>query len=71
MDEGTRGELLDRLAGAIEPESVTTSHPLRVAVDGPPAVGKTPGRRARTHADIIVHNDQPRRPALEVRPHRC
>jgi uridine kinase len=39
MDEGTRGELLDRLAGAIE--SVTTSHPLRVAVDGPPAVGKT------------------------------
>jgi uridine kinase len=39
MDEGTRGELLDRLAGAID--SVTTSHPLRVAVDGPPAVGKT------------------------------
>ena len=39
MDEGTRGELLDQLAGAIE--SVTTSHPLRVAVDGPPAAGKT------------------------------
>jgi uridine kinase len=39
MDRGTRGELLDRLAGAIE--SVTTSHPLRVAVDGPPAAGKT------------------------------
>src|ERR1035438_8287140 len=39
MDKGTRGELLDRLAGAIE--SVTTSHPLRVAVDGPPAAGKT------------------------------
>ena len=39
MDEGTRGELLDRLAGAIE--SVTTSHPLRVAVDGPPGAGKT------------------------------
>ena len=39
MHEGTRGELLDRLAGAIE--SATTSHPLRVAVDGPPAAGKT------------------------------
>src|SRR3984957_18593585 len=39
MDKGTRGSLLDRLAGAIE--SVSTSHPLRVAVDGPPAAGKT------------------------------
>ena len=39
MDKGTRGELLDRLAGAIE--SVTVSHPVRVAVDGPPAAGKT------------------------------
>ena len=39
MDKGTRGELLDRLAEAIE--SVATSHPLRVAVDGPPAAGKT------------------------------
>jgi uridine kinase len=39
MDAGTRGELLDRLAGAVE--SVTTAHPLRVAVDGPPAAGKT------------------------------
>src|SRR5579862_1488825 len=39
MDKGTRGELLDRLAGAIE--SVITPHPLRVAVDGPPAAGKT------------------------------
>jgi dihydrofolate reductase len=38
-DQGTRGELLDRLAGAIE--SFTTPHPLRVAVDGPPAAGKT------------------------------
>jgi hypothetical protein len=38
MDKGARGELLDRLAGAIG--SVTTSHPLRVAVDGPPAAGK-------------------------------
>ena len=39
MDEGTRGDLLDRLAAAIE--SATTSHPLRVAVDGAPAAGKT------------------------------
>ena len=39
MDKGTRGELLDRLAEAIE--SVAISHPLRVAVDGPPAAGKT------------------------------
>jgi uridine kinase len=39
MDHGTRGELLGRLARAIE--SVTTAHPLRVAVDGPPAAGKT------------------------------
>jgi uridine kinase len=39
MDKGTRGELLDRLAEAIE--SVTTAHPLRVAVDGSPAAGKT------------------------------
>jgi len=39
MDQGTRGELLDWLAGTIE--SGTASHPLRVAVDGPPAAGKT------------------------------
>jgi uridine kinase len=39
MDKGTRCELLDRLAGAIE--SAITPHPLRVAVDGPPAAGKT------------------------------
>jgi uridine kinase len=39
MNKGTRGELLDRLAGAIE--SVPAAHPLRVAVDGPPAAGKT------------------------------
>jgi uridine kinase len=39
MDKGTRTDLLDRLAEAIE--SVTTPHPLRVAVDGPPAAGKT------------------------------
>ncbi|GAA1039959.1 hypothetical protein GCM10009557_59920 [Virgisporangium ochraceum] len=36
---GTRDELLDRLAGAVR--SVTVPHPTRVAVDGPPAAGKT------------------------------
>lgn len=39
MDNGTRDELLGRLVGTIE--SVTTPHPVRVAVDGPPAAGKT------------------------------
>lgn len=39
MDRGTRGELISRLAGVIR--SVRTAHPLRVAVDGPPASGKT------------------------------
>ncbi|MFD0971271.1 nucleoside/nucleotide kinase family protein [Plantactinospora endophytica] len=39
MASGTRGELLDRLAGAIG--SATAAYPLRVAVDGPPAAGKT------------------------------
>ncbi|MFI6540614.1 cytidylate kinase family protein [Nonomuraea sp. NPDC050547] len=39
MDHGTRGELIGRLAEAIT--SVTTGHPLRVAIDGPPAAGKT------------------------------
>lgn len=39
VDKGTRGELLSRLAEAIG--SVTTGHPVRVAVDGPPAAGKT------------------------------
>jgi uridine kinase len=39
MENGTRGELLDRLAKVIG--SVPTAHPLRVAVDGPPAAGKT------------------------------
>jgi uridine kinase len=39
MDNGTRNELLGWLAKAIE--SVTTAHPVRVAVDGPPAAGKT------------------------------
>jgi uridine kinase len=39
MDSGTRAELLSRLAGAIG--SVTVAHPTPVAVDGPPAAGKT------------------------------
>ena len=39
MENGTRGQILCRLAEAIE--SVTTAHPVRVAVDGPPAAGKT------------------------------
>jgi uridine kinase len=39
MDSGTRDELLGRLAESVG--SVTTTHPTRVAVDGPPAAGKT------------------------------
>jgi uridine kinase len=39
MDTGTREELLGRLAEAVG--SVTSAHPTRVAVDGPPAAGKT------------------------------
>ncbi|MFJ4407134.1 cytidylate kinase family protein [Streptomyces sp. NPDC088910] len=55
MEQGTRGELIDRLAeavgaagavtagaaGAVTAGAVTTGHPVRVAVDGPPAAGKT------------------------------
>jgi uridine kinase len=39
MDNGTRDELLSRLASAVG--SVQVVHPTRVAVDGPPASGKT------------------------------
>ncbi|MET7465415.1 cytidylate kinase family protein [Nonomuraea sp. NPDC005501] len=39
MNQGSRGDLMGRLAEATE--SVTTTHPLRVAIDGPPAAGKT------------------------------
>lgn len=39
MDQGTRDELLGRLAEAVG--SVTIAHPTRVAIDGPPAAGKT------------------------------
>jgi uridine kinase len=39
MGKGTRHELLARLAEAVG--SVTIEHPTLVAVDGPPAAGKT------------------------------
>jgi adenylylsulfate kinase-like enzyme len=39
MDNGTRDELLFRLAEAVR--SVTIAHPTRVAIDGIPAAGKT------------------------------
>jgi uridine kinase len=39
MDNGSRDELLGLLAEAVG--SVTIAHPTRVAVDGPPAAGKT------------------------------
>ena len=39
MGHATRDELLDHLAGAVG--AVTVAHPTRVAVDGPPAAGKT------------------------------
>ena len=39
MESGTRGELLARLADAVG--AVAIDHPTRVAVDGPPAAGKT------------------------------
>lgn len=39
MDTGTRDQLLEHLALAIE--SVKTPHPARIAIDGPDAAGKT------------------------------
>ncbi|MFD0782381.1 cytidylate kinase family protein [Micromonospora azadirachtae] len=39
MDQGTRDKVLGRLAEAVG--SVTVAHPTRVAIDGPPAAGKT------------------------------
>ncbi|MEV4620602.1 cytidylate kinase family protein [Asanoa sp. NPDC049573] len=39
MNNGTRADLLDRLADEVG--SVRIAHPIRVAVDGAPAVGKT------------------------------
>ena len=44
MNRSTRSELLNRLAEAVG--SVTNAHPTRVAVDGPPAAGKTTLARA-------------------------
>ncbi|MDG4762132.1 uridylate kinase [Micromonospora sp. WMMD710] len=39
MNQGTRDELIGHLAEAVG--SVTVAHPTRVAIDGPPAAGKT------------------------------
>lgn len=39
MEQGTRAELTARLAGLVA--AVRVGHPVRVAVDGPPASGKT------------------------------
>jgi uridine kinase len=39
MDQGTRDEMLSCLAKAVR--FVTVAHPTRVAIDGPPAAGKT------------------------------
>jgi uridine kinase len=39
MDHGTRDELLNHLSEAVG--TVTTAHPVRVAIDGVPAAGKT------------------------------
>nr|BFE60315.1 hypothetical protein GCM10020063_048410 [Dactylosporangium thailandense] len=39
MDRGSRDEVLGQLAAAVG--SVAVAHPTRVAVDGPPAAGKT------------------------------
>lgn len=39
MEQGTHDEMLGRLAEAVW--SVTAAHPTRVAIDGPPAAGKT------------------------------
>lgn len=39
MERGTRDEMLGRVADAVG--SVALAHPTRVAVDGPPAAGKT------------------------------
>jgi len=39
MDHSTRDEMLGRLAEAVG--SVAVAHPTRVAIDGPPAAGKT------------------------------
>ena len=47
VEHGTRDEMLARLTAAVG--SVTVAHPVRVAVDGAPAAGKT------TLADELAH----------------
>jgi uridine kinase len=39
METGSRGQFLDQVLAVIE--AVMVAHPLRIAVDGPPAAGKT------------------------------
>src|SRR5215831_13304433 len=56
MDHGTRDKMLGRLAEAVGP--VTVTHPTRVAIDGPPAAGKT------TLADELAAVLRDRAPAV-------
>jgi uridine kinase len=50
MEHGTREDLLGRLAEEIA--STTTTHPLRVAIDGPPAAGKT---TLADELEVVIH----------------
>jgi uridine kinase len=50
MEHGTRDDLLGRLAEEIG--SATTTHPLRVAIDGPPAAGKT---TLADELEVVLH----------------
>ena len=50
MENGTSDEVLSRLAETVG--SITPAHPIRVAVDGPPAAGKT------TLADELVNDGE-------------
>jgi uridine kinase len=57
METGSRSELLDRVLTVIQ--TVTVTHPLRVAVDGPPAAGKTTladelGDALRAHGRYVI-----------------
>src|SRR5690349_19666418 len=54
MERCTRDELLSRLAEAVG--SVTVAHPTRVAIDGPPAAGKT--TLADELADVLRAQDR-------------
>ena len=64
MDRGTRDELLGHLAEAVE--SVTVAHPTRVAIDGPPAAGKTTlaDELAGAHAVLVFDGVFLMRPEL-------